>query len=140
MRFALVLLCTTVAWAADDSAGGTWAAYGHDGGGTRHSPLRTINRDNVKHLAIAWTYHVGDMFPGNQRARQSGFETTPLYVDGKLFLSTAFGRVIALNPTNGRKIWSFDPKVDISTGFGDFVNRGVSTWVDPRTHERRIFI
>jgi quinoprotein glucose dehydrogenase len=138
MRLALAFLMAALAYGADDTS--NWTAYGHDGAGTRYSPLRDINRGNVKNLAPAWTFHSGDMFPGSAHSKQSGFETTPLYVDGRLFLSTAFGRVIALNPLTGKQIWSYDPKVDTDTGFGDFVNRGVSTWVDPRTHARRIYI
>lgn len=132
------LLCATDCRGGGDA--GTWPAYGYDGGGTRHSPLGQINRANVAQLKPAWTYHAGDMFPGSDHSKQSNFETTPLYVDGTLFLSTAFGRVIALDPVSGTPRWTFDPKVDIQTGFGDFVNRGVSTWVNPRTHERRIFV
>ena len=52
-------------------------------------------------------------------------------VDGTLYLSTALGRVIALDPATGTERWVFDPKVDRETHFGDFTSRGVSTWVDP---------
>ena len=40
--------CPDGTTAADD-----WPAYGHDAGGTRYSPLQTIDRDNVKQLKIA---------------------------------------------------------------------------------------
>src|SRR5947209_10088601 len=140
MRLALALLAAATLSAADRDAQDTWPAYGHDGGGTRYSPLHQIDRANVARLEVAWTYHTTDMFPGSEHSRQSSFETTPLYVDGTLFLSTAFGRVIALDPLTGTQRWAFDPKVDPRTGYGDFVNRGVSTWVDPKTHTRRIYI
>src|SRR5947209_16658422 len=140
MRLALALLAAATLSAADRDAQDTWPAYGHDGGGTRYSPLHQIDRANVARLEVAWTYHAGDMFPGSEHSRQSSFETTPLYVDGRLFLSTAFGRVIALDAISGTAIWNFDPKVNSHAGFGDFVNRGVATWVDSRTHARRIYI
>jgi quinoprotein glucose dehydrogenase len=140
MRRGLVLLVAGVMYAGRPTVDGAWPAYGHDGGGTRHSPLQQITRANVAQLRPAWTYHVGDMFPGSDHSKQSSFETTPLYVDGTLYLSTAFGRVIALDPVRGTPRWTFDPHVDVQTGFGDFVNRGVSTWVEARTHPRRIFI
>lgn len=135
MRLLLAVVAASALYAQD-----TWPAYGHDGGGTRHSPLKQIDRGNVARLQVAWTYHTSDMFPGSEHARQSSFETTPLFVDGTLFVSTAFGRVIALDPISGTALWTYDPKVNTRAGFGDFVNRGVSTWVDPGTHQRRIYI
>src|ERR1700678_4192925 len=90
---------------------GDWAYVGHDAGGMRYSPLKQINVDNVKNLRVAWTYHVGDISDGKGFARRSGFETTPILVDGTLFLTTPFNRVIALDPESG-------------TPCADFGNRG----------------
>jgi quinoprotein glucose dehydrogenase len=81
---------------------GDWPAYGHDPGGMRYSPLTTINRDNVGRLTVAWMYHTRDMSDGRGGTPRSGFETTPLVVDGALYLTTAFNRVIALDPETGR--------------------------------------
>ena len=36
-----------------------WRFYDADAAGTRSSPLKQINRQNVKNLKIAWTYHMG---------------------------------------------------------------------------------
>src|SRR5580698_167457 len=124
---------------------GDWAYVGHDAGGMRFSPLKQINVDNVKNLRVAWTYHVGDISDGKGFARRSGFETTPILVDGILFLSTPFNRVIALDPETGKEKWTFDPMVDIVTGYGDgLINRGVATWLDSKRVKgvpcrRRIF-
>ncbi|MGA3300591.1 MAG: hypothetical protein ABSD87_10930, partial [Candidatus Acidiferrales bacterium] len=126
-------------------ANGDWAYVGHDAGGMRYSPLKQINVDNVKNLRVAWTYHVGDISDGKGFARRSGFETTPILVDGTLFLTTPFNRVIALDPETGKEKWTFDPMVDIVTGYGDgLINRGVATWLDPKRVKgapcrRRIF-
>src|SRR3954465_11116586 len=35
-----------------------WAAYGHDPGGQRFSPLTQLNAANVDRLQVAWTYHM----------------------------------------------------------------------------------
>jgi len=124
---------------------GDWAYVGHDAGGMRYSPLKQINVDNVKNLRVAWTYHVGDISDGKGFARRSGFETTPILVDGTLFLTTPFNRVIALDPETGKEKWTFDPMVDIVTGYGDgLINRGVATWLDSKRVKgvpcrRRIF-
>src|SRR5690348_18358113 len=46
-----------------------WTAYGHDAGGTKHSPATQINRTNVKTLVPAWTYRTGDFALGEGMAR-----------------------------------------------------------------------
>jgi glucose dehydrogenase len=63
-----------------------WPAYGNDPGGARYSPLTQITRNNIGTLAVAWTYHTGDLAD----ARVAGwgakprFEVTPILVDGTL--------------------------------------------------------
>src|SRR5690242_3091753 len=106
--------------------------------GAKYSPLDQINTSNVSHLQPAWTFHTGDLYLGDKggfRGRASAFETTPLYADGKLFITTAFCRVLALDPLSGKQLWAFDPHIDIKAGYGDFANRGVATWTE-MSHRR----
>lgn len=113
------------------TVGTDWPAYGHDPGGMRFSPLARVNRQNASRLAVAWTYHTHDMSHGRDDTPRSGFETTPLVVDGALYLTTAFNRVIALDPETGLERWTFDPKIDVHADYGDgLINRGLATWVD----------
>ena len=119
-----------------------WPVYAHDAAGTKYSPAAAITRENVGRLVPIWTYRSGDFVVGANMARD---ETTPLFVDGTLFVSTPFGGVRALDAETGRERWSFDSQVDLSGDYGDFTNRGVSTWVDPAARadaacKRRIFI
>jgi quinoprotein glucose dehydrogenase len=108
-----------------------WPSYGHDPGGMRFSPLTQIDRTNVARLDVAWTVHTGDIAQGGGGAPRSGFETTPIVVDGILYFTTPFNRVIALDPETGRQRWSYDPKIDRTWSYGDgLINRGVSTWLD----------
>jgi quinoprotein glucose dehydrogenase len=108
-----------------------WPYYGHDAGGMRFSPLTQINRENVARLKIAWTFHTGDISEGSGRRKRSGFESTPLMVDGTLYLTTPFNRVIALDPESGAQRWAYDPKIDLDGDYGDgLVNRGAATWLD----------
>lgn len=121
-----------------------WAFYGNDPGGSRYSDLAAIHRDNVQRLKVAWTFHTGDIYEAQGR-NGTAFEATPLFVDNTLYFATPFGRVIALEPDTGRQIWAFDPKIKVGAGYGDFANRGVSTWVDPSKKagdpcRRRIFL
>ncbi len=129
-----VILLTSLSTAQQD---GDWPAYGRDPGGERFSPLDRINRDNVGSLQIAWTFRTGDAYQPKD-GRATAFEATPLHVDGTLFFSTPFGRVIALDPITGQQKWVFDAKVPRDRGYGDFASRGVSTW--RRGQERRIFV
>jgi quinoprotein glucose dehydrogenase len=108
-----------------------WPAYGNDPGGMRYSSLDQINRQNVSKLKVAWIFHTGDISDGSHDQRRSGFETTPILVDGTLYLTTAFNRVIALDPETGKARWTYDPHIDLTLDYGDgLINRGVATWVD----------
>jgi quinoprotein glucose dehydrogenase len=136
----------TAAPPAPAAQAGDWSAYGHDAGGTRYAPLSQITRQNVAELVVAWTYRTGEMqrdrFPV---ARDPRFEATPLMVGGTLYLSTPLGRAIALDPATGHERWTFDAKIDIGGDWGDYGNRGVSTWVDPAAAphapcKRRIYL
>jgi quinoprotein glucose dehydrogenase len=104
-----------------------WPVYGHDPGGMRYSPLKQINAANVSKLRRAWTWHTGET--GRQ------FETTPIVVGGRMYLSTQMGRIVALEPETGKEIWNYDPQTGRSRE-----HRGVSYWPgDVRTPARIIF-
>jgi quinoprotein glucose dehydrogenase len=115
-----------------------WAFYGHDAGGQRFSPLSEINRSNVGSLQVAWTYHTGDAYQP-EHSNATAFEATPLYVEGRLYLATPLGHVVALDPLTGKPIWSYDAKVPRDKGYGDFASRGVSIWRSSG-HASRIFV
>jgi quinoprotein glucose dehydrogenase len=127
------------------SADSGWANYGHDPGGTRYSPATQINRDNVGQLKVAWTYRTGALDQvDNDLKEHAAFEATPILVEGKLYLSTPFDHVIALEPETGKKIWEYDPKLN-THGFSETTSRGVSAWRDSaakagQPRQLRIFI
>ncbi|MEP7272992.1 MAG: hypothetical protein ABI882_15945, partial [Acidobacteriota bacterium] len=73
-----------------------WPHYGGDVGGSKYSPLDSINRSNVGTLKVAWTFNTGDLSDGTTISARSAFECTPLVVDGIMYLTTPFSRVIAL--------------------------------------------
>jgi len=122
-RLILLLALPTAASAQE------WRFYGGDVGGTRSSPLKQINRQNVKNLQRAWTYHMGEVErSGNATDRHhiAPFETTPLVIDGLLYLSTPSNRVIALDAESGQEIWQFDPQAGRS-GLREFFQHRVPT-------------
>lgn len=124
---------------------GDWPAYGRDHAGSRYSPLKQINRANVKDLKVAWTYRTRETGDKSDNADKAAFEATPILVDRTLYLSTPFNRVIALDPETGVERWKYDPKVDLSINYSEVTSRGVSTWLDANASEgtrcrRRIFV
>ena len=93
----------------------------------RYSPLTQINTRNVAKLHRAWTYHTRDT--GRQ------FETTPIVIGNRMFLSTQSSRIVALEPETGKEIWSYDPKVRRARE-----HRGVSYWPGDAHTSPRIFL
>lgn len=81
----------------------TWPYYGGDYSQSRYSDLDQINRDNVKRLQPAWTFHTGVYNVS------SGLETTPVVHGGAMYLTTPrVGRdqwVIKLDARDGREVW-----------------------------------
>lgn len=108
-----------------------WPSYGGDPGGTRFTPHRQITPANVGGLEVAWTYRTGELGAGARDSAKITFEATPLLVDGTLYLSTAFGRVVALDPATGHERWRFDAGVRRDRRFSELTSRGVSAWRDP---------
>jgi quinoprotein glucose dehydrogenase len=115
-----------------------WPVYGGDPGNSRYSALKQINRSNVTELKMAWTYHAGDISDGSKYPVQSTFETTPLVVDGVMYITTPFSRVIALDPETGKELWTFDPKLEMSTPRNLFISRGAAYWTDGQ--KKRVFL
>ncbi len=115
-----------------------WPGVGNDPGCMRYSSLDQINRENVSRLKPAWTYHTGEL---EGRAGKT-IECTPIVVEGVMYLTTGYLRVVALDAATGRELWQFDPLKDhpfphrpASGG----VNRGCAFWSDGRPGgERRI--
>ena len=83
LPFALALLATAQAFAQPPAE---WPAYGGDLGGTRFSPLEEINRQNITDLKVAWTFRTGDLDHSDQFRAKAAFESTPIMVDGTLYL------------------------------------------------------
>ncbi|TCD16284.1 pyrroloquinoline quinone-dependent dehydrogenase [Oricola cellulosilytica] len=63
---------------------------------TRYYPSRQINTDNVKNLRPAWIF---------QTEIVDTMETSPIVVNGVMYVTTAFNHVYALNARTGEQIW-----------------------------------
>jgi quinoprotein glucose dehydrogenase len=115
-----------------------WPVYGGDAGNSRYSSLKQINRSNVTKLKVAWAYHTGDVSDGSTIPFRSAFEATPIVVDGVMYVTTPFSRLIALDPETGKELWAFDPKIEKESPRNLFINRGAAHWTDGSL--KRIFL
>lgn len=108
--------------AAQDDA--NWITYGRDYAEQRFSPLDQVNQETIGDLGLAW-------FADLDTAR--GQEATPLVMDGKMYVTTAWSKVKAYDATTGEPLWEYDPEVPGETAVKaccDVVNRGLAAWGD----------
>src|SRR5687767_7408991 len=130
VRVTTTILIAATLWlqASQQTKTVEWPQYGGEAGGSRYSQAAAINTGNVAGLKAAWTFRTGDMSDGKSGMRGSKFEATPVLFRGTLFLTTPFNRVIALDPSTGKQVWTFDPKIDLKVRYSEsLVSRGVSS-------------
>jgi quinoprotein glucose dehydrogenase len=108
-----------------------WPSYGGGVLGARHSTLADLDTLSVRRLALAWTYHTGELGPDARTRNKRSLEVTPIVVAGTMYIITPLARIIALDPATGRERWRYDAGLDRGIGFGDHTSRGVSAWLDP---------
>jgi len=102
---------------------GSWLTYGRTYDEQRFSPLKQITPQNITRLSLAWHYDLD--------AAHRVQESTPLIVDGVMYVTSAWSKVFALDPATGKEIWAFDPAVPGQSGVKgccDVANRGVAVW------------
>jgi quinoprotein glucose dehydrogenase len=114
----VAVLVWSGARAATQGAADEWRVYGGPGQ-TRHSPLKQINRSNVRQLQVAWTYDSGET---------GGLQTSPIEVNGVVYALTPTHKLVALDAATGQRRWMFDSGI---AGRGP--NRGVMYWSDARS-------
>ena len=76
----------------------SWLTYSGTYRSHRYSTLDQITRENVSRLQPAWMYQI--------RARHK-FETSPLVVDGIMYITEPPSDVTALDLRTGRPVWSY---------------------------------
>ncbi len=101
---------------------GNWLSYGRTYSEQRYSPLARISDSNAKQLGLAWYADLDT---------DRGQESTPLVIDGMLYVSTAWSMVKAYDAKTGKPLWSYDPQVPRELGVNgccDVVSRGIAAW------------
>jgi quinohemoprotein ethanol dehydrogenase len=112
--------------APGDPVGNNWMVNGGNYFNQRYSALNQITTGNIANLKGAWVYHTG----GNSAA--TSFETTPVVVDGTMYLTGPQSQVYAVDATTGQEKWRYVPdlsgiaqlplccgQVNRGVGFGD---------------------
>ena len=89
---------------------------------TRFYPNAQINRGNVARLHPVWMF---------QTEVKESLETSPIVVDGVMYVTTSFSHVYALDAKTGAEIWHFKPKLGPVTTFCCGPNnRGIAVYND----------
>ena len=151
--FALFLAGFGVPLQAGTDPASEWQTYGHDKGGQRNSPLTQITPANAASLVPAWTYHMRPADPATptvdanadrqaqaegaplrRRSRYSANQVTPLVVGGRMYLTTPYNRVVALDAVSGKELWSA-----AIPGPGQPSLRGLEYWPGDADHGARLF-
>lgn len=96
-----------------------WPHYGGTYAALRHSSLSQIHSANVKKLTPAFAFQTGDS--------DGGLQSTPIVIDGVIYLSTSHNHIFAIDGATGREIWKYT--YQLPKGFTIFYgpwNRGVA--------------
>jgi alcohol dehydrogenase (cytochrome c) len=97
---------------------GNWLTYSGGYQSHRFSPLEEINKDNVRKLKLKWVHQMRTL---------EKVETTPLVVDGVMYVTRPPNDVFALDAETGRPFWSYvrslPKKINVCCGQ---VNRGLA--------------
>jgi alcohol dehydrogenase (cytochrome c) len=95
-----------------------WMTYSGTYASQRYSTLRQINLANVKTLEQKWVFQAESL---------EKFESTPLVVDGIMYLTQAPSDTLALDAKTGRVFWIYRyfPATDVKPCCGS-VNRGLA--------------
>lgn len=99
--------------------GANWPTHGGNVENHRYSPLQQIDRASVADLVPVWIRPTGI---------EGAFETTPLVVGNTMYITTARGRVLALNAATGEELWRHEPRLSTVTLCCGPMNRGVSAY------------
>ena len=123
-----VMIASPAAAIAQSNDAARWDHYGGGQHGMQYSGLSQISRDNVDVLEEIWRFRTGELGEGHREP--FAFEANPILVEGRLYMPTGSGIVIALDPATGEEIWRHDPKIDRTKPHAEIANRGVTSWID----------
>lgn len=101
-----------------------WLMAGRDYAGTRFSPLASVTPKNVKKLVPVYSFSLGTLDAQN---------TTPLVVDGVMYVTASHGKIYALDAKTGKEFWQYSHPLPDNIGkmmCCDVGNRGAAVYGD----------
>lgn len=110
------------AYLATGGDGRDWPATGFSYAGQHFSPLDKIDARNVARLGIAWYTDLPDHLAQ---------DTTPVVVDGVIYIAAARSKVAAFNAADGKLLWDYDPRLATDFPVSDepqIANNGIALW------------
>ena len=94
-----------------------WLTYGHGYANQRHSNSAQIDRRNVARLVPKWIYQTGI---------DGTFQTSPIALDGVVYLTTPRNHIVALDGATGEVRWKYTHKMQTEALCCGTHNRGVA--------------
>lgn len=73
----------------------------------RHSPLTEINTENVGDLSVAWLFQ-----PGGAETGAGGLHSTPVVLDGAMYVAYNPSSVMKLDAATGKRLWAYVPEMN----------------------------
>ena len=147
----VLVLWPSIAGAQYGAADGEWPTYAGDLGGTKYSPLDQIDAVNFSDLEIAWRWESADGALDLDALRElhpeigiRNFKTTPLMVDGVVYVSTPLALSVALDAGTGDVLWQYDPEAYLAAPYPhasvlSYNTRGLAYWAEDDGRDARIF-
>src|SRR5947209_2719553 len=109
--------------AADATTGVNWLVNGRTNDSKHFSPLKQINDQNVANLGLAWYLDYDGLM---------GVVSEPIVVDGVIYVSAPLSKVYAVEASNGKLLWKYDPQIRLDQALnGSYsarTNGGVAVW------------
>ena len=144
------------ATAQPGASGGEWRTYAAGTWASKYSPLDQITEENFDDLELAWSWDSADthLVVTDERGvslvtskvaldrvekelpdlwlRRPGFRamtSTPLMIEGVLYIPTSFDQAAAIDARTGKTLWVHDPRTYVDASLpASRGNRGVAYW------------
>src|SRR6185437_3089463 len=121
-----------------------WIDFNGNRMAQKYSSATQITPENVKNLSVAWSLNTGDVYrgPGGRPSDSSyaiaargaisgktSWQSTPLFVNNTVYVSTPFYRIFAVEPDTGKVKWIYDTHAVLkAVTQPDLKTRGVAYW------------
>jgi quinoprotein glucose dehydrogenase len=107
--------------AALSAAAADWRQHLGGADSSQYSPLKQIDKSNVKQLQVAWTYPTGE----------GSYLFNPIVIDRVMYVQAKNNSLVALDALTGKELWTHPFQ-------GPVVQRGINYWESKDKSDRRL--